>query len=69
MQVALAVYSADSKVCALKTRKQSPKDLLGVAADGKDLRLFLQSTMNGHRSGDFGGKEGLWDFLKMQLRI
>jgi hypothetical protein len=52
------------KVCALSTRKKKLEELLGVAADRKDLKLFLRNIVNGHRNGAFGGKEGLWDFLK-----
>jgi hypothetical protein len=50
------------KVCALSTKKKSLEELLGVASDRKDLRLFLKSIVNGHQNSAFGGKEGLWDF-------
>lgn len=52
------------KVCALSTRKRKLEELLGVAADRKDLRLFLRNIVTGHRNGAFGGKDALWDFLK-----
>lgn len=51
------------KICALSIRRKKLEELLGVAHDRKDLRLFLRNIVNAHRSGAFGGKEGLWDFL------
>lgn len=30
----------------------------------KDLKFFLQNTVNAHQKGAFGGRDKLWEFFK-----
>ncbi|KAL3689329.1 hypothetical protein R1sor_015638 [Riccia sorocarpa] len=60
----LELFSLRKRICALMTQKCSLTEMVSEAVNRKDVLSFLRNICHAHRSGAFGGKEALWDFLK-----
>jgi hypothetical protein len=60
----LKVWYHKKKVVQLRVSRPDLKDVSLECIHPKDLLVFCQNIVATHRSGAFGGKPALWDFLR-----
>jgi hypothetical protein len=57
-------WAAKARIVQLKVKRPTLKESAKLASDEHDLMKFCNNILAAHRSGVFGGKPALWDFMK-----
>ena len=60
----LRYWNARTRIVQLKARRPIMRESAMNASSDNNLIKFCNNIISAHRIGAFGGKEGLWDFLK-----
>ena len=60
----LHYWHARTRIVQLKARRPTMRQSAITATSDGNLMKFCNNIISAHRTGAFGGKPGLWDFLK-----
>lgn len=57
-------WSARARIVQLKVKRPTLKEMAKESSSKQNLLKFCNNILNAHRSGAFGGRHVLWDFMK-----